>query len=1662
MRILLPLIKKKLFLLSFLVISSVIIATTIPFEFDKGKEPLTKETKELKKRKNSIQPDAAAVNTKTLFAASVNQVAPRSGIILGGTAVTISGSGFTPPNAIYTVKFDGVSATSVVRVSNSVITAVTPAHVAGTVSVTVGINGVETTTDNLFTYVCDDPSNSIFIESMGTIPSGPPVSITNHEAANGFDNDNYTMSGTGEIRGTPESTGYPGASGGANVFLTNIFGRDFQIEGINTSSYPNVQISFGIFKNLATSNGSDLNIEVSADGINYQALDFAPLPTGSTSTGWYYRVAGGPGVPITSNLRVRFRQNGSITQYRIDDVRLISSPPVTTQPASIVRCLGSSATFTVTVSGNDSTYQWRKNNIAINGANADSYTIPSVTNNDAGSYDVLITETCSGITTISNVAELLIDKTPPVVMVTGPVVNLGCNPSASAIAAALGSASASDNCGTPTLTQSDGAVQSTNCLRSQVRMFTAIDNTGQSTSVPRTVIWITDLTPPAFVGSFTPIQLGCNPSAGAMTAALGSAAASDACSAPTITNSDGAVFTSGCSRTQTRTFTAIDACGNFSTISRSVTWIVDMTRPVFIGDYSPVNMGCNTPPEPINQALGFATASDACSSPTLTLADGPILTSGCNRSQTRTFIARDACGNTSSVSRTVNWVVDQTPPDFGPPVDVTILLGCNPSSGEIEQALGSATATDNCGTPQVTFETTLITSSGCNRSQARVFRAIDACNNTRFFVRTVTWTVDLAPPVFTGNYSTVNLGCNPSTNSITAALDGATATDACGVPLITLSDGPVITSGCNLSQTRTFTARDACGNTSTSSRTITWIVDITPPEFIGNYVPITLLGCNPSFNVILDLLGTATATDACSTPTITTTDGPIILGCNSFMTRRFTAVDACGNTSSVMRMVFWTSDFNPPTLVITSTGSSGLGCNPSANDIVAALGTASASDDCGSPALTTTTGPVVINGCDRSQTRTFAAIDACGNISTASRTITWTVDITPPTLSVGSATVHLGCNPTVNAIESVLGTATATDACGAPTFLVSTSAVTVNGCNRSQTRTFTSIDACGNFTSASRTAIWVADPPPVFIGNYGTINLGCNPPAFSITAALDGATATDACGTPTLVFSDGNIVSNGCNRSQTRTFTAIDGCGNISTVSRTVNWFADNTPPVLTISGPANLGCNPDPAEIDAALGTATAFDACAATTLLTSTGAVVVNGCNRSQTRTFTSMDACGNFASASRTVTWIVDASPPAFIGSYLTINLGCNPVNPAGSLGGATATEACGVPTVTSVDEAIVSNGCNRSQIRTFRAFDACGNTSSVSRTVNWFTDNTPPVLTISGSGNLGCNPDPEDINAALGVASAFDGCATPTLLTNTGSVVINGCNRSQTRTFTSMDACGNFASASRTVTWIVDASPPAFIGSYITINLGCNPANPAGSLGGATATEACGVPTVTSVDEAIVSNGCNRSQTRTFRAFDACGNTSSVSRTVNWVADINPPVFIGDYSTVVLGPDPDPGDISAALDGAIASDACGTPILRFSDGPVISNGCDRSQTRTFTATDACGNFASISRTVVWTCGLTRVNPIYTNKFPKTSAFNVKAYPNPTEHQFTLYLENATDEKVQIVVYDALGRQVKMFEKASGNIPIRLGMDLKVGVYMVEVRQGDNRKTLKLVKQ
>src|SRR5204863_303391 len=241
----------------------------------------------------------------------------------------------------------------------------------------------------------------------------------------------------------------------------------------------------------------------------------------------------------------------------------------------------------------------------------------------------------------------------------------------------------------------------------------------------------------------------------------------------------------------------------------------------------------------------------------------------------------------------------------------------------------------------------------------------------------------------------------------------------------------------------------------------------------------------------------------------------------------------------------------------------------------------------------------------------------------------------------------LGCNPTAAQIDAALGTASATDNCGSVTPNSPTSStVSSNGCVRSQTRTWTAQDACNNSASASRTISWTSDLTPPVITATGSIanggDLGCNPTAAQIDAALGTDTTSDNCGLVAPTPSNGTtgvVTSNGCVRSQTRTWTAQDACNNSASATRTISWTSDVTPPVITPTGSiangGDLGCNPTAAQIDAALGTATASDNCGLVSPTPCNGTIGVvssNGCVRSQTRTWTALDACNNSASATR----------------------------------------------------------------------------------------------------------------------------------------------------------------------------------------------------------------------------------------------------------------------------------------------------------------------------------------------------------------------------------------------------------------------------------------------
>lgn len=167
---------------------------------------------------------------------------------------------------------------------------------------------------------------TLFSENMGS-----PASITAITSYTGFQNyGTLTYSGSGDVRSSSPSSGYTGASGNGNVFLTNAASKNFEISGVNTTTCTNYTLSFGVFKSTTASDGSELTVDVSTDGVTYNTLTMPTLPTGAGTVTWYLATIT-IGIPSGTNVHFRFTNTSSTTQFRIDDV--------------VLTCGGSSGTY---------------------------------------------------------------------------------------------------------------------------------------------------------------------------------------------------------------------------------------------------------------------------------------------------------------------------------------------------------------------------------------------------------------------------------------------------------------------------------------------------------------------------------------------------------------------------------------------------------------------------------------------------------------------------------------------------------------------------------------------------------------------------------------------------------------------------------------------------------------------------------------------------------------------------------------------------------------------------------------------------------------------------------------------------------------------------------------------------------------------------------------------------------------------------------------------------------------------------------------------------------------------------------------------------------------------------------------------------------------------
>ncbi|NUY79707.1 gliding motility-associated C-terminal domain-containing protein [Flavobacterium sp. MAH-1] len=1095
---------------------------------------------------------------------------------------------------------------------------------------------------------------------------------------------------------------------------------------------------------------------------------------------------------------------------------------------------------------------------------------------------------------------------------------------------------ATDNCSGAVQLTSNDVTTPGSCSNAYtiVRTWTATDACGNVATASQTIN-VQDITAPVITAQAQNLTIQCGANQNALNdwlASNGGAAATDSCSAVTWTNNYNGIG-NDCSAAITVIFTATDACGNASTTSATFT-VSDTTAPVAPAAPANVTVQC-TANVPANVSL---TAVDNCAG-NITVQGVDVTTPGaCAASFTivRTWTFVDACANTSSVSQTIT--VNDTTAPVAPQAPANVTAAC---ASEVPANV-ALTAQDNCQ-GAITVEGVDVTTPGnCPNSFVivRTWTFADACGNTSSVSQTITVNDNVAPvaPAAPANVTAACASEIPANVTLTAQDNCQGAITAEGVDVTTPGNCPN-----SFTIVRTWTFTDACGNTSSVSQTISVNDNVAP---VAPQAPVNVTA---SCSAEVPANVTLTAQDNCS-GTIeaqgvdVTTPGACA---GSFtIVRTWTFTDACGNTSSVSQTI----SVNDTVAPVAPEAPANVTAQCAAE--VPANVTLTATDNCGEVITAQGVDVTTPGNCANSFVivRTWTFADACGNTSSVSQTITVNDNIAPVISELPAATT-IDCPAT-----PAFAQATATDNCAGDVNLTFEDVTTQGQCagSYSITRTWTATDACGNTATATQTINVQDITAPTITAEAQNLAIQCgagNENALNDWLASNGgATATDACSAVTWT-NNYNGIGNDCTSAVTVIFTATDACGNASTTSATFT-VSDTTAPVAPEAPAAvTVQCAADvPANV-----TLTATDNCAGNIAVQGVDVTTPGQCAGSYTivRTWTFVDACANSVSVSQTIT-VNDTVAPVAPEAPANVNVSCAGEVPSSVT--LTAQDNCqGAITAEGVD-VVTPGSCPNSftVVRTWTFTDACGNSSSVSQTIN-VNDTVAPVAPEAPANVTAQCTGEVPANVTL---TAIDNCGEQIAAQGVDVTTPGQCEGSFTivRTWTFTDACGNSSSVSQTIS-VNDTTAPVAPQAPANVTLACAGDVPANvSL---TATDNCGGEiTAEGVDVTTPGNCANSFViVRTWTFADACGNTSSVSQTITVNDNVAPVIAeLPATSTIECPATPE-------FAQATATDNCaGDVTLTFEDATTQGQ-CAGSYsiTRTWTATDACGNTATATQTI-----------------------------------------------------------------------------------------------------
>ena len=934
---------------------------------------------------------------------------------------------------------------------------------------------------------------------------------------------------------------------------------------------------------------------------------------------------------------------------------------------------------------------------------------------------------------------------------------------------------------------------------------------------------------------------------------------------------------------------ATDECGN--TLDEIVQLnISDNEAPVFVSVPDDITVNCGDVPEPVYEV------EDDCSSAEVVVDVTDNLVSGaCLNTIQRTFTATDACGNVTTHVQYIQQIDTEAPVFQNEPEDISILCGAEVPSFDPE-------VTDNCAEDVAVEFTEEIVDADCQQVITQTWTALDACSNTSSVSRQIIVT-DTTGPLVESGQELLTVECG----NLSEAPQLQFFDECSGIANITIED-EVEQVGCSQQVTRLYTVADNCGNTSEITQIIE-VVDNTPPEFV--FVPNdmeTLCGAVPQ-------LEDPIAVDNCSDVELSlSVSYPDSDACNEIV-RTWTATDACGNSSFATQTIIQIDDESPVFTDIP--GDITVACGETVGLI-----DPTATDNCQESLEVEFNESTLAGDCQVVTTRTWTAIDGCGNSAVATQTITFTDNEEPVFNAQAEMSVECNSIPTGENID-------VTDDC-AEQLDVSFTDSSIDGvCEYTFVRTWTATDVCGNTATFEQTINVIDESAPEFVYVPMSKSAPCD-----ASPLLESPEVVDNCSDVEIAFSE-EMIGEGCDMQMIRTWTATDACGNQSEASQVINFIDNEGPEFSGTVSDIELSCEdeiPAPAEV-------TATDNCSASVeVVFNEETTPVCGSTYNIERTWTATDDCGNTSVLTQLIE-VVDDVAPVFEFIPEDVEVACGTIPEVPSMN---ATDNCGGEVTIEFDTESPTGGCPNIQ-RIWTATDGCGNATSVIQNVFITDTEAPTFVDFPEDIEVDCNSLPE-----MPDPDAVDNCDENVVVTATQNVIGSGCEYTIIRTWIASDACGNSTVRSQSVT-VTDTEAPEFAEAPedITVECGSNlaPDYPA-------VTDDCaGNITVTHEDE-VIGSGCEYQILRTFTAMDDCGNATTAEQTIT-VVDTAPPFIMGVPSNAYVDCNniPDPAEVTA-------TDVCSGELEVTLTEETFGEGCEYVISRTYYAEDNCGNGISIS--------------------------------------------------------------------------------------------------------